>query len=433
MDQEMDIDQIVKKYIREEALTTEEQTALNDWLAQDNTRTELLRRIKDDPSSTEFQFSQLSDMPHTRIWEKVETRLQKEGFWLESHESLDSINQTHSPETSSFAAEVIPISQAAKTFRPWRWVAAASLILAAAGAAYLALQDRHTPPAQTVAQSTSSPAALLPAGNKATLTLDDGRKINLDSSGTGVLASQGNTVVAKVADDQLAYGNASSSGAAKPVSPTYNTLATPRAGQFQLKLPDGTRVWLNNASTLRYPVFFAGAIREVELSGEAYFEVAKDAVHPFKVKVVNPAAGGEVDVLGTSFNLMAYSDENTERATLIDGSIKFNHAGSSVMLKPAEQSVLSTHGDLHTLHHVDIDEVTAWKNGYFHFDHADLQTTMRQLARWYDVTVVYEGDIPPQTFVGRIQRNLELTTLLKGMEGEHVHFKLEGKRLTVSP
>jgi transmembrane sensor len=426
MDQEMDIDQIVKKYIREEALTTEEQTALNDWLAQDNTRAELLRRIKDDPSSTEFQFSQLSDMPHTRIWEKVESRLQKEGFWLES---IDS------PETSSTAAEVIPISRAAKTFRRphWgRWVAAASLILVAAGAAYLALQGRHTPLVQTVAQSTS-PAALLPAGNKATLTLDDGRKINLDSSSTGVLASQGNTVVAKVADDQLAYGNASSSGAANPVSPTYNTLATPRAGQFQLKLPDGTRVWLNNASTLRYPVYFTGATREVELSGEAYFEVAKDAAHPFKVRVVNSAVGGEVDVLGTSFNLMAYSDENTERATLIDGSIKFDHAGNSVTLKPAEQSVLSTHGDLHTLRHVDIDEVTAWKNGYFHFDHADLQMTMRQLARWYDVTVVYEGDIPPQTFVGRIQRNLPLATLLKGMEGEHVHFKLDGKKLIVTP
>jgi transmembrane sensor len=429
MDQEMDIDQIVRKYIKEEALTIEEQAALNDWLAKDNTRAELLRRIKDDPSSTEFQFSQFSDMPYTRIWEKVESRLQKEGFWLESADS---------PEVSSTAA-VIPISRAAKTFRPhhWsRWVAAASLILVLAGAAYLALQHRNTPPAQTVAQGNQSPS-LLPAGNKATLTLADGRKINLDSSGTGVLASQGNTVVAKVADNQLAYGNASSAGAAKPVSPTYNILATPRAGQFQLKLPDGTRVWLNNASTLRYPVYFTGATRQVELNGEAYFEVAKDAEHPFRVKVVNDAAagaaGGEVEVLGTSFNVMAYSDENAERATLIDGSIKFNHAGNSVTLKPAEQSVLSTQGDLHTLRHVDIDEVTAWKNGYFHFDNADLQTTMRQLARWYDVTVVYEGEIPPQAFHGRIQRNLELTTLLKGMEGEHVHFHLDGKKLTVTP
>jgi transmembrane sensor len=427
MDQEMDIDQIVRKYIKEEALTTEEQAALNDWLAKDNTRAELLRRIKEDPSSTEFQFSQFSDMPYTRIWEKVESRLQKEGFWLES---------TGSPEVSSTAA-VIPISPAAKTFRPWRWVAAASLILVLAGAAYLALQHHNTPPpAQTVAQGNQSPS-LLPAGNKATLTLADGRKIDLDSSGTGVLASQGNTVVAKVGDNQLAYGNASNSGAEKPLSPTYNTLSTPRANQFQLKLPDGTRVWLNNASTLRYPVYFTGTTREVELSGEAYFEVAKDAEHPFRVKVVNDAAagaaGGEVEVLGTSFNLMAYSDENTERATLIDGSIKFNHAGNSVTLKPAEQSVLSIQGDLQTLRHVDVDDVVAWKNGYFHFNNADLQTTMRQLARWYDVTVVYEGEIPPQAFHGRIQRNLELTTLLKGMEGEHVHFKLNGRKLYVTP
>jgi transmembrane sensor len=425
MDQEMDIDQIVRKYIKEEVLTTEEEAALNDWLAKDNTRAELLRRIKEDPSSTEFQFSQFSDMPYTRIWEKVESRLQKEGFWLESADS---------PETSSTAA-VIPISRAAKTFRPWRWIAAASLILVLAGATYIGLQHRNsTPPAQTVAQSNQSPS-LLPAGNKATLTLADGRKIDLDSSGTGVLANQGNTVVAKVGDNQLTYGNNAS--AEKPLSPTYNTLSTPRANQFQLKLPDGTRVWLNNASTLRYPVYFTGATREVELSGEAYFEVAKDAEHPFRVKVVNDAAvgaaGGEVEVLGTSFNLMAYSDENAERATLIDGSIKFHHAGNSVTLKPAEQSVLTTQGDLQTLRHVDVDDVVAWKNGYFHFNNADLQTTMRQLARWYDVTVVYEGEIPPQAFHGRIQRNLELTTLLKGMEGEHVHFHLDGKKLTVTP
>ncbi|HEV2478588.1 MAG TPA: FecR domain-containing protein, partial [Puia sp.] len=176
--------------------------------------------------------------------------------------------------------------------------------------------------------------------------------------------------------------------------------------------------------------------REVELTGEAYFEVAKDARHPFRVHIHNSPAGadgGTIDVLGTSFNIMAYSDETAERATLVDGSIRYSHGGNSALLKPAEQSVLDAQGDLKTLHHVNVDEITAWKNGYFHFDHSSLETTMRQLARWYDVTVEYQAGIQPQEFMGKIQRSMSLATVLKGLEGEHVHFKLEGKKVIVTP
>jgi transmembrane sensor len=279
----------------------------------------------------------------------------------------------------------------------------------------------------------ASHADVQPGGNKATLTLADGQVINLDSAADGVLGSQGNTYVAK-ADGKLAYNIAASE---KPITPTFNVLTTPRAGQFTLSLPDGTHVWLNNASSIRYPVWFTGATREVELTGEAYFEVAKDAIHPFRVKIRNSAAGadgGIVEVLGTSFNVMAYADENAERATLVDGSIRYVNGGSSTVLKPSDESVFSAKGSsLQTLHQVNVDEITAWKNGFFHFDHADLESTMRQFARWYDITVVYEGTIPPQEFMGKIPRSMLLAAVLKGLEGEHVHFRLEGKQVTVTP
>jgi ferric-dicitrate binding protein FerR (iron transport regulator) len=130
---------------------------------------------------------------------------------------------------------------------------------------------------------------------------------------------------------------------------------------------------------------------------------------------------------------MAYADENAERATLVDGSVRYVHGSSSVLLKPNDESVFAADSGLKTLHHVNVDEITAWKNGYFHFDHASLETTMRQIARWYDVTVIYSGTIAPQEFVGKIQRNMTLSTVLKGLEGEHVHFIMNGKQVTVTP
>jgi ferric-dicitrate binding protein FerR (iron transport regulator) len=312
----------------------------------------------------------------------------------------------------------------------WRYVVAACALVAAAGITYL-IRSAHSSPATVVAAPTK-PADIQPGGNKGTLTLADGKVVNLDSAADGVLTSQGNTYVAK-ADGKLAYNIAASE---KPTTPTYNVLATPRAGQFTLALPDGTQVWLNNASSIRYPVWFTGPTREVELTGEAYFEVAKDAAHPFRVHIRNSAAGAEggtIEVLGTSFNVMAYADENAERATLVAGSVKYVHGASSALLKPDDESVFAANGKLRTLHDVDVDEITAWKNGFFHFDRSDFETTMRQFARWYAITVVYQGKIAPQEFNGKIPRSATLATLLKGLEGENVHFALDGKQVTATP
>ena len=413
MDESLDIDPIVTKYIREEPLTTEEELILAHWVGESEERQELLERLKNDPDWTKENLVRMSDLPYERVWEKVTSRLENEGFWRES--------------------AVLPLVTAKSPVQHWwRTLIAASIFVAAAGSAFWLYRGKPTP-----AIVSSAPAPIQdvqPGGDKAILTLADGSKIDLDSTANGVLTSQGNTLVAKL-DGHLAY-NAAASASEKPATPTFNILSTPRAGQFTLSLPDGTKVWLNNASSLRYPVWFTGATREVELTGEAYFEVAKDAVHPFRVRIQNSSAGssgGLIDVLGTSFNIMAYSDENAERATLVDGSIRYVHGESKTLLKPAEQSVFDAAGELKTLPHVNVDEITAWKNGYFHFDHANLQTTMRQLARWYDITVDYQGTIPKQEFVGKIQRSMPLSVVLKGLEGEHVHFKLSGRDLTVIP
>ncbi|HWB94247.1 MAG TPA: FecR domain-containing protein [Puia sp.] len=403
MDQPFEIDPIVTKYIREENLTPEEQVILRDWISRGTGRQEMLDKLRLDPTWTKQNLARIEDLPTDRVWNKLESRLQGEGYWLEN---------------------APPIRRSW-----WRYAAAASIVIAG-----ITLWSLYRPKTKTPAVAvTTLINDVQPGGNKATLTLADGHTIDLDSSANGIVATQGNTLVAKL-DGKLAYNKAASEA---PSTPAYNVLATPRAGQFTLSLPDGTRVWLNNASSLRYPVWFTGAAREVDLTGEAYFEVAKDAAHPFRVHIHNGPAGadgGAVDVLGTSFNIMAYSDENAERATLVSGSIRYSHGAATALLEPGEQSVLNARGDLKTLHGVNIDEITAWKNGFFHFDHSSLQSTMRQLARWYDITVEYRGAIPPVEFMGEIDRNLTLSAILHGIGAEqHIHFKVEGKKLIVMP
>lgn len=417
-----DIDPIAAKFIRNEPLTPEEDSVLRDWIAHEQSREELLRRLRDDPDWTKAQLDKLNSLSGIRVWGQLESQLQDR--WNTDARQESHVHMAGEPmDTAPDPAEHRPT-------RWWRYAVAASLLLACAGTVFWATRHNKLPTVPSV--SPIAAADIPPGGDRATLTLSDGRHLDLDSAANGVLGNQGNTFVAKQ-DGLLAYNKASSDA---PPTATYNTLATPRAGQFEITLSDGTRVWLNNASSLRYPVWFTGSDREVELAGEAYFEVAKDATHPFRVHVHNSVAGqdgGTIDVLGTSFNIMAYNDETAERATLVDGSIRYTRDGNSALLKPEEQSVVDAKGHLTTLRNVNTDEITAWKNGYFHFDHTGLEETMRQLARWYDITVDYQGEIPPQEFVGKIERSIPLSAVLRGLEGDHVHFKLEGNHLTVTP
>lgn len=272
-----------------------------------------------------------------------------------------------------------------------------------------------------------------PGGHHALLTLANGTTIVLDSVRNGSLALQGETRVIKLDSGILSYAKTradqkGNTGTAA-TGVLYNTISTPAGGQYQVTLADGTRVWLDALSSLKYPAAFDGAERVIELTGQAYFDVSKDGNRPFRVKV----GGLAVDVLGTTFNINAYPDEPSIKTTLLSGAVKLSGNHSSLLLKPGEQGQAGNGADLVLVRNADTDEALAWKNGLFYFQGAGIQTVMRQLARWYNVQVRYEGTPVSTLFDGEIGRDLTLTQVLKGMSKNDVHFRLEGNTLTVLP
>jgi transmembrane sensor len=274
-----------------------------------------------------------------------------------------------------------------------------------------------------------------PGGDKAILTLANGSSIALDSSGKGLLARQGNASVVKTNNGELAY--VVDHAVEAPV--TYNAISTPRGGQYEIVLPDGSKVWLNAASSLRFPTAFTGRERRVELNGEGYFEIAKDASRPFKVAIlpstraVGPVDAPEIEVLGTEFNIMAYGDEPSVNTTLVNGSVKLKKADQSWLLKPGQQARLTTDGAVDMDEAADVDAVTAWKNGRFEFS-GNIKGIMRQIARWYDVDVQYEGNVSDKAFGGTISRTANVSEILKVFElTGSIHFKIDGKMITVEP
>jgi ferric-dicitrate binding protein FerR (iron transport regulator) len=305
--------------------------------------------------------------------------------------------------------------------KPWLAAVAAVLMLLAAGGFWFN-REKKQPIAQQPVQLPLV-ASVSPGGNKAVLTLGDGTVITLDSSGNGVLAQQGNMKIVKQANGQLAYEQAGQG----QEEVLFNTMRTPRGGEYRLTLPDGSRVWLNAASSVTYPTAFTGESREVSITGEAYFEVARQAGKPFRVK----AGAMSVEVLGTHFNINAYTEEKTVKTTLLEGAVKIAAAGKEALLKPGQQAGLQGNGSLNVKDNVNLDEVVAWKNGLFQFNDADMPAVMRQLENWYDVKVIYEGEVPERSFGGAMQRSLPLTDVLKILEENNVRFRLEGRNLIV--
>ncbi|WP_343702336.1 FecR domain-containing protein [Chitinophaga sp.] len=309
---------------------------------------------------------------------------------------------------------------------PWRrrvWAAAVVLLLASTAAYWLLRQ----PQAVKAPVATEQPGKkdIAPGGNKAVLTLADGSEIVLDSVGNGILAQQGGVRVIKSGSGQLQYDAPGATG-----ETVYNKISTPRGGQYQVTLPDGSRVWLNASSSLRYPAAFTTAARVVELQGEAYFEVAKAAGKPFRVKVGNM----EVKVLGTHFNIMAYEDEEAVKTTLLEGAVEVTGSGSTRKLKPGQGASLHRQsGVLELLPEVNTEEAVAWKNGFIQFEGNDIRSAMRQIARWYDVDVIYKGNVPAH-FRGIVPRDVPVSRVLKMMEmtGE-VRFEIGEKQIIVSP
>ncbi|RZS72577.1 FecR family protein [Pseudobacter ginsenosidimutans] len=324
-------------------------------------------------------------------------------------------------------------------YRKRSWQIAASVLLLLGAAAWFTLSKPATDPKETAVITATNPDPILPGGNKATLTLGDGSTILLDTAGNTLLAQEGATRIIKLDNGQLAYKDASKENTGSTTS--YNTIRTPNGGQYQVVLPDGTHAWLNAASVLRFPIAFTGSERKVQLSGEAYFDVAKNPAMPFIVEATD-AHGRElntVEVLGTGFNVNAYDNEPTVKTTLVEGKVKVSNGGGSqqsVILTHSMQSIYShdrgAAGNFR-LRQVDTDDVVAWKNGLFNFNNADIKTVMRQLARWYDVEVVYEGVLPNEKFDGEISRNSTLAEVFNILELSAIHFKVEGRKVTVMP
>jgi transmembrane sensor len=298
-----------------------------------------------------------------------------------------------------------------------RATAAAVLITMITGAW---LWFRHSAPPGSAQLSHND---IAPGGNKAVLTLGDGSTITLDSAHNGKLAIQGNTRVIK-GDGRLIYRPGRNG------SIVYNSVTTPRGGQYQLILADGSKVWLNSASSLRYPTAFTTTTRTVELSGEGYFEVAKNSKNPFIVKIKDVS----VKVLGTHFDIMAYPDEAALNTTLIEGAVTVTNGAQTRTLAPGQQALVGPGNSAISVQPADIDKAIAWTTGFFKFDHSDLHSIMREISRWYDIEIAYETSDNNETYGGRIRRDLNLSVLIKFLEANGIHhFRIEGKRLVVLP
>lgn len=318
-----------------------------------------------------------------------------------------------------------------------RYVAAASILLVLVSGAWWIWFHHPAQPASVASQQERFKNDVAPGGDKATLTLGNGQVIVLDSAANGILAQQGGTQVQK-SNSRLEYLRTGGVGEV-----AFNTLAAPRGGQYQLTLPDGTHVWLNTASAIKYPTAFRGGERRVTVIGEAYFEVAKDARHPFYVHVALPGVdtvpGGGVDiqVLGTEFNTNGYADEPVATITLVSGRIRIIHGRDSRILEPGQQAqtaLAATGNDkIRLSDNPVLDEALAWREGKFLFGHTGIDEIMRQVARWYNVNIIYEGH-PADLFHARIPRDLPVSELLKLLElTNRVHFRIDGKTITVLP
>jgi transmembrane sensor len=306
---------------------------------------------------------------------------------------------------------------------PWRkYMVAAIVFLIVATSGFLLLQKNETNnlSEQLTAQKKEE---IVPGGDKAILTLADGTNIILDSSLSGSITKQGNVTIINL-NGKLEY-NASN----ETSQVLYNTITTPMGGQYQLELADGSKVWLNAASSLRFPTSFAGTDRTVELTGEGYFEVAHNPNMPFQVKVNDM----EVQVLGTEFNINAYDNEPVIKTTLLLGRVRVKNQNKHVFLNPGQQAILKTlHEDIKIAHNVDVDEVVAWKNAHFLFNSTDIEAVMRQIERWYDVNVIYKNKTT-ETISGSLPRSQNISQLLKVLEATgNLEFKVNGKNIMVS-
>ncbi|WP_343523961.1 FecR domain-containing protein [Pedobacter sp.] len=262
-----------------------------------------------------------------------------------------------------------------------------------------------------------------PGGNRAVLTLDDGSSVVLTDAKIGALANQQNVSVVKTAEGELSYKIHAGAASSKI---TYNKITTPLGGKYSVVLPDGSKAWLNAKSSLRFPTAFTGAERIVQMTGEVYFEVARNPKQPFKVQ----SGGTEIKVLGTHFNVMAYGDEAEQKTTLLEGSIHLSSGKFSQLLKPGEQALVNPSG-IKVNTNCDMEAVMAWRNDLFIFKDMEIKEIARQLARWYDVQVVFKGTPSKISYTGTISKDVELSELLSMLQFTGLKYELNGHLLTI--
>lgn len=304
-----------------------------------------------------------------------------------------------------------------------RWAAAAAVFLILGTGYYFFAQQKGNGQKE-IAKTVQAKKDIAPPNTiNAVLTLANGQKIILDTTGNGTLALQGAVNIVKLADGQIVYR-----GTSKEIQ--YNTLSNPRGSKvISLSLADGSRVWLNAASSLTYPTAFMGKERKVEITGEAYFEVAHNPAMPFVVS----KGGTSIRVLGTHFNVNAYDDERSLNVTLLEGSVSVmtTHHTQPEIIKPGAQARIDKGGEIDLVNSIDVNEVMAWKNGLFSFKSADIETIMRQVSRWYNVEVIFEKPIK-EKFYAEVSKSTSVSTLLEMLQAtKAVHFKIEGNTITV--
>jgi transmembrane sensor len=403
------ISQILLKKLREEALTPQEEAVLAEWEGRSPEHAEFIAMLINEASLSD-KIKNMLESDERSSWQRIERALAAE--W----------NERAVPQKRKYS---------------WfTYAAAASVVtLLGFGIYYVSNTSKATKP--------TTKADIVPGGNRADLILADGSVIKLNEKPVGEVATQGGNKITKTEEGKLVYDTSYKFLEAPPLQ---NLLTTPLGGRYQLMLPDGSKVWLNAGSTIKYPVFFTNMPeRKVEISGEAYFEVSKQHQKKFTV-VVNNANGrrrGEVEVLGTHFNIKAYDNEGTVATTLMEGSVKVTGFGTnaakgdqivdSKSIVPGQQVLLNENGQLEVKKNVSLESVMAWTGSTFIFQNDDIGTILRQAARWYNVKIAIEGNIPQITFTATISRNKNLSELLTLLEPNGYHFRMKGDTLVVSP
>lgn len=340
-------------------------------------------------------------------------------YLLKAKNSTDKLSAEQLDKSVEYLKAQLPLKLAKERSLWPRIAAAASIIIVLSIGGYFLMPKQSS---QQIAHE------ILPGTNQATLTLANGQKIVLTKSLIGKLAQQGSTTVNMTSGGEITY---TQKDAAKPQGAeiAYNTLTTKRKEQFPLVLPDGTKVWLNSSSSITYPVAFNGKERRVAITGEAYFEVVHNAARPFRVAV----NGQTVEDIGTEFNINAYDDEPVIKTTLINGSARVTKGNYKALLKPGQAAITISQHDNIRVEDADAEEAAAWKNGQTLFEDEDIQTIMRQVSRWYDVDVVYEGKIPDRRFQGGISRKSNLSSVLKVLEENKIHCTVENHKIIIKP